>query len=357
MQIKKTFPLETLPLEQANAIYSALNTNVQSGLLLGPATAGSVPNTNWYQIMVTLMGGRRWMRGVNNLNCFTIAVSQLGLAFTGKVVFGFRFMTNTITASRTGALMNSSGGAIFDTIADGSNNNPLLQGNTEHYIEAVLDFADSTYRRYVDGKLQNNTIYTLNSTQIANIKAGHVWIGAYTGASDNWWARDVHVREYAPGETYVPFADVTVEPVGITAVANSDWASSDGSNIGNALWYPMNDLTINPNLGSTVSPFVEGSKGSAASPLALTLGSFSGTDGTILGMELLSTMKSMDAAPAAVTPKLTQGGIDQAFAKQTLGGAYFWRRSTALINTASDGSALTRANIQGASLVLTPSAS
>jgi hypothetical protein len=259
MLLKKTYPLDTLPTDLTNVIYSADGVNTLSGFITQTPNTGMVGGTSWYLSTVVGAGGRKWIKGVNNVNAFSIPLAQLGLAWTGKVVVGFRMITNSPAYSRSGSFLNSSASALYETVCDGTGTSPLLLANTEHYVECVLNCVDYTYRRYVDGKAQSQAVYQFTSAQVASIQStyNYFWIGAYQTGADNWYIRDVSVREYAAGDTYVPFADVTVSKMGITAVVGSDWAASDGQAMSNTLVVPFNDLTINQYSGSKTFPFAE----------------------------------------------------------------------------------------------------
>jgi hypothetical protein len=348
MQVKKLFPTEDIPIDTAG-----VHTIYGTGFYGQGITWCGGPSTK-----VTMLQGRKWWSGLQNVSVLLIPFMDFVSASPNIVVISWRAISQNPGQMRTGSLFSRAQSAFYETLGAGTGSNPTLVVNQEHFIEAVFDFTNRQYYRAVDGVVVANTIITTwTQAQWDAIRSTNnlFAIGAYNDGN-TWLIRDIAVREYATGESFTPSANLDVERLAMSAGTGSDYFTSNGGNVQDVLSTDYSDILTVPN-SSMYVPFVESPKGATAGQLAMAMGNYNGPEGIVRGMEFIMTAKSMDAAPAALTPSFSQNSVAAAMSKQVLTGAFGYRKSLGALSTMPDGSTMTRAKIASGSLILTPSAS
>lgn len=333
MKMRRIFGLDDFPVGIGNVpAYSGINYG-----------SGGTPNG----IPLSLLNDQKWMTGSSTSNAFLPLVTGIGMDNVGKTVFGYRVMCSSPANIHCNSLYNAAGSA-------GLTNNTLaaagVAASVIAYVETVLDWVNYTVSSYVNGNTTPAISVQLTQAQMASILTTYpaITLGGRGAAGVTWYIRDMHFREYDIGETYVPLKSPRIAPILVTNVDQADWVTSNSGAAVDVLNTPFADLSA-----SLTAPTLDSQVIGTPRPIQMDLVLKDRFQGTILGIDLVDTMKSSESVIVPQQHQITQNGQTIVGVSFTPTAAMQYRKSLfANLALAPDGTTWTRSKINATRLKL-----
>lgn len=341
MRIAKMMPLADYPINIAGIL-------ALTGFPLG------IGSNNNSAIGVQIINDDKWLQAPQNTYSMAIPLVGIGLNNTGVTVIGYRVYTDIPSNCHAGVYATSNGATPI--VAAASQPTAALAGvvaNTPAYLEVSINWQTGVWAVCKNG-VQTWSL-TLTSTQLASILSTYSWmfVGGRGSGGGTWDIKDIHIREYDPGETYVPWVspkfnyfnmkNVIARGQQRIAVAADQLNGSEVATY--AVSQPMVDLST-----SLQVPAIQAAIATDPNPMSMMPDLQNSFQGTVVGMEVFDTMKSSDSILPGLGATLVQGGVNLRGTLQTITSSMNRKNLFDVVEKNIDGSTLTKSSINASTI-------
>lgn len=343
MRIAKMMPLADYPVNIAGIL-------ALSGFPLG---TGSNNNS---AIGVQIINDDKWLQAPQNTYSMAIPIVGIGLNNTGVTVIGFRVYTDIPSNCHAGTFATTNGATAI--VAVGSQPTAALAGvvaNTPAYLEVSVNWQTGEWAVCKNGV--KTWALTLTPAQLASILSTYSWVflGGRGSGGGTWDIKDIHIREYDPGETYVPwvspkfnfFAMKNVVARGQQRISIAADSLGGAETATYALAQPMVDLST-----SLQVPAIQAAIATDANPMMMSPDIQNTYQGNVVGVEVFDTMKCSDATVPVLGAVMVQNGIAVSGPSQTVTSTMNRKNMFNVVDKNADGSGLTNASINASNIVI-----
>lgn len=336
MRIAKMMPLADYPINIAGIL-------ALTGFPLG------IGSNNNSAIGVQIINDDKWLQAPQNTYSMAIPLVGIGLNNTGVTVIGYRVYTDIPSNCHAGVYATSNGATPI--VAAASQPTAALAGvvaNTPTYLEVSINWQTGVWAVCKNG-VQTWSL-TLTSAQLASILSTYSWmfVGGRGSGGGTWDIKDIHIREYDPGETYVPWVspkfnyfnmkNLSARGQQRMAIAADTIAGAEDATF--AVSQAMVDLST-----SLQVPAIQAGVATDANPMTMRPDLQNSFQGNIMGVEIFDTMKSSDANLPGLGGALIQGSNSLKGTLQTVSATMNRKNLFDVVEKNLDGSALTKASL------------